>query len=179
MNAVRFAGVDHAVGLFEGDAHRLLAEDSLHPGLDGRHDDLGYDGGWQDGRGYVNALIGEHLAVVGIPAFQPKPSPEQFEHLGVLLRHSDNLGAWVELVRARMLRALQPRPDDSDAIWECHVGFLKDSRSGVTTRGHSAIISLQRTVYQNGRPESFGALVGGSTPSTGLQVPAYDEEDSP
>ncbi len=124
VDAVRFAGFDHAVCLFQRDAHGLFAEDALDAGLDGRHDDLGNDGGRQDRRGYVDALVGEHLTVVGVPAFEAEPSPEQFEYLGVLLGDRDDLCARVELVCAGVLRALQPRSDDSYAIWRCHCGLL-------------------------------------------------------
>ena len=121
VDAVRFARFDHAVGLFERDAHRLLAEDTLDARLDGRQNDLGYDRGWEDGRRYVDLLVGEHLTIVGVSTFETEPSPEQLEDLGVLLRHGNHLGPGIELVGAGVLRALQTRPDDSDAVWRCHL----------------------------------------------------------
>lgn len=128
VDAGRFAGFDHAVGLFEGDAHGLLAEDALDAGLDGGHDDLRDDGGGENGGGNVDTLVGEQLAVVGVPSFQSKPSAEELEYLRVLLRDGDDLGARVELVGAGVLSALEARTDDSNAVWRRHVGLLRNSR---------------------------------------------------
>ena len=104
-NSLGATGRHHLVGVREAVGDGLLAEDALYAGLDAPHDYLMVGADGQDGRGDVDALVTEHLAIVIVDG-DAEPFAEQVGVLRVRLGGGHDLRAGREIPRPRVLRTL-------------------------------------------------------------------------
>ena len=149
-NSPGATGHHHLVGVREAVGDGLLAEDALYAGLDAPHDDLMVGADGQDGRGDVNALVTEHLAVVVVHGYAESPA-KQVGVLRVVLGSRDDLRAGREIPRPRVLRPLAATSYYADAIGIFgHSGSPGEEFGDSLSDGEGSIAQIVESIASGG-----------------------------